>query len=237
MSSTKKRALEPLEKEVNKRVSKKRKLNKNVVKTNFNVKQKQEEQIQEECPICYQDPMKTSLKTKCGHTFCNLCITRLLKDKPNCPMCRKHCNISELTNCTENSNKNKDEQQIENGTVGLIFIDYWTTHRYQRCCRYSTKCPVLGANDSYEFMREPNNPYDSNAIAIYGSDTSQQVGYIPRYKASILAPLLDQNKIILTECNGPCCTRSCQIFASITKLIDGDISSLQNIIYDETQEL
>lgn len=41
-----------------------------------------------ECQICL-DLLVEPVTTMCGHTFCKLCLLRYLKDKINCPMCRK----------------------------------------------------------------------------------------------------------------------------------------------------
>ena len=40
------------------------------------------------CPICY-DIIKEAFITKCGHSFCYLCITKHLEHKSQCPTCRK----------------------------------------------------------------------------------------------------------------------------------------------------
>ena len=39
----------------------------------------------------------------------------------------------------------------------------------------------------------PNNPYDSNAIAVYDSNSMQQVGFIKKYVATNLAPVMDRD--------------------------------------------
>lgn len=43
--------------------------------------------------------------------------------------------------------------------------------------------------------REPSNPYDENAIEVYHEADGlppQKLGYVPRGKAEILAPMIDQ---------------------------------------------
>ncbi|GFR00074.1 transposon Ty3-I Gag-Pol polyprotein [Trichonephila clavata] len=48
-----------------------------------------------ECGICLETPREVSssdkmlMSTVCGHIFCNLCITRSLKESKFCPKCRK----------------------------------------------------------------------------------------------------------------------------------------------------
>lgn len=47
---------------------------------------------------------------------------------------------------------------------------------------------------SYQLVREPDNPYDKNAIAVYGLLWGRrvgQVGHLPREAAAMLAPLMD----------------------------------------------
>lgn len=40
--------------------------------------------------------------------------------------------------------------------------------------------------------RMPDNPYDSNAIAVYDTKSLQQIGYIRKYVAANLAPIMDR---------------------------------------------
>lgn len=42
----------------------------------------------------------------------------------------------------------------------------------------------------YELRREPSNPHDPLAVAVYGH--GKKVGYVPAGRAGMLAPLLDQ---------------------------------------------
>jgi hypothetical protein len=42
-------------------------------------------------------------------------------------------------------------------------------------------------------MREPDNRYDPNAIAVHIPALDQQVGHIPRKTAEILAPMMDDD--------------------------------------------
>lgn len=43
-----------------------------------------------ECPVCMEDKyLQYSLK-RCQHQFCWGCITKWIKEVPNCPMCRKN---------------------------------------------------------------------------------------------------------------------------------------------------
>jgi hypothetical protein len=41
-------------------------------------------------------------------------------------------------------------------------------------------------------QRQPQNPFDTNAIAVFNSDASLQVGYLPREDAKRLARVLDK---------------------------------------------
>ena len=47
---------------------------------------------------------------------------------------------------------------------------------------------MLNAGQMLAYRREPNNPYDRNAIAVLHPNTMQQLGYIGRDVASTIAP-------------------------------------------------
>lgn len=58
--------------------------------------------------------------------------------------------------------------------------------------------------DSLIVKREPENPFDSNAIHVYvekNSDSTQRLscGYLPKEKAAVLAPLMDAGKAFIVE--------------------------------------
>ncbi len=42
-----------------------------------------------ECSICLSDDPSDGITTRCGHNFCRPCISRWIKTKPNCPLCRE----------------------------------------------------------------------------------------------------------------------------------------------------
>ncbi|KAI9472482.1 MAG: WD40-repeat-containing domain protein [Benjaminiella poitrasii] len=47
------------------------------------------------CPIC-QDIMKEVYATKCGHSFCHVCISHHLRNQEDCPMCRSKLYRTEI---------------------------------------------------------------------------------------------------------------------------------------------
>jgi len=51
---------------------------------------------------------------------------------------------------------------------------------------------------SYAVIREPDNPYDPNAIRVSLLDT-WDMGYLPRSIAARLAPLMDEGRTFLAE--------------------------------------
>ena len=51
----------------------------------------------------------------------------------------------------------------------------------------------LYAGQQLTLQRRPNNPYDSNAIAVYDPRSMQQVGFIRKYVAANLAPIMDRD--------------------------------------------
>jgi hypothetical protein len=56
--------------------------------------------------------------------------------------------------------------------------------------------PFLRLGESLHLRREPNNPYDHNAIAVWFKN--EHLGYIPRCNNPILAQLLDQGEHLKT---------------------------------------
>jgi hypothetical protein len=56
-------------------------------------------------------------------------------------------------------------------------------------------CKDIG---SYALIREPENSYDSNAIRVALFDI-WFVGYVPKYIAKELAPLMDEGRTFLAE--------------------------------------
>ena len=54
------------------------------------------------CPICMESlqdlPEGREVKvTRCGHLFCNLCLTEALKQKKVCPTCREKVSTGKIT--------------------------------------------------------------------------------------------------------------------------------------------
>jgi hypothetical protein len=45
-----------------------------------------------------------------------------------------------------------------------------------------------------ELRRDPDNPHDPNAIAVHPADGGEQVGWVPRELAAVLAPELDAGR-------------------------------------------
>ena len=55
--------------------------------------------------------------------------------------------------------------------------------------------PEIKPDDFLIFKREPENPHDKFAIAIY-TESENKLGYIPKEKNEILARLMDSGKLI-----------------------------------------
>ncbi|KAL1411453.1 hypothetical protein Q8F55_002409 [Vanrija albida] len=53
---------------------------------------------------------------------------------------------------------------------------------------------LVGRGEYVVLRRQPNNPYDSNAVQVINA-TGQQVGHVPRAVAAKIAPLMDHNLI------------------------------------------
>lgn len=55
--------------------------------------------------------------------------------------------------------------------------------------------PYLNIDDRLEFLREPDNPYDSRAIVVKTTD-GVKVGYVPRPDNIIFSRLMDAGKLL-----------------------------------------
>lgn len=78
---------------------------------------------------------------------------------------------------------------VETRVAGITFDNSDGTSR-QALAR------LLRAGDPLDLMREPTNPFDPNAIALYagqGRAAGKQLGYVPRTLAAVLGPLMDQD--------------------------------------------
>jgi SWI/SNF-related matrix-associated actin-dependent regulator of chromatin subfamily A3 len=58
-----------------------------ILKTLEKINEKIDFNEDENCIICYEN-MDNPILTPCGHIFCNSCIQRCIKLKPECPMCK-----------------------------------------------------------------------------------------------------------------------------------------------------
>lgn len=54
--------------------------------------------------------------------------------------------------------------------------------------------PGLRANELLRLVREPSNPHDAKAVAVYRQ--GEKLGYIPRADNSVIATLMDQNRVL-----------------------------------------
>ncbi|MBR4401528.1 MAG: HIRAN domain-containing protein [Synergistes sp.] len=58
--------------------------------------------------------------------------------------------------------------------------------------------PHLNIGDRLQFLREPDNPYDKQAIVIRNKD-GVKIGYVPRSDNVIFSRLMDAGKILFGE--------------------------------------
>ena len=54
-----------------------------------------------QCPVCLDHlqelPVGKEVKaTQCGHLFCSICLNKALKEKEQCPTCRKRAKLSQV---------------------------------------------------------------------------------------------------------------------------------------------
>jgi hypothetical protein len=109
----------------------------------------------ETCPICMDDLKKTNISvTKCGHSFCLLCIIQHTKGDNRCPLCRatiSEDNVQPLVN-------NQEQEDIDHR-----LIDTLLRRRLINICRY-----IATRHDYEEIVRLSNmiEEYDSNRYNI-----------------------------------------------------------------------
>ncbi len=58
--------------------------------------------------------------------------------------------------------------------------------------------PHLNVGDRLQFFREPDNPYDKQAIVIRNAD-GVKIGYVPRADNVVFARLMDAGKVLFGE--------------------------------------
>lgn len=88
-------------------------------------------------------------------------------------------------------NKSRQERQIYTRIVGVTFINDETGENRQSIISSLAKRGFLKFGYPLGLKREPENPYDNQAIAVIGP-CSRTLGYINRGLAAELAPLIDK---------------------------------------------
>ncbi len=89
--------------------------------------------------------------------------------------------------------------------TGLPFALQAQSHKEYNCFKLTTtKVAGLQHNDASDFrfsqdqtlrlQREPNNPYDRYAVALFHKD--RKIGYIPKENSRIIASLLDNGVVL-----------------------------------------
>jgi len=87
------------------------------------------------------------------------------------------------------------------GDILYFSINFVWTHKYA-CCHSPARCQTLKRNrGQYIFERDPDNPFDGNAVKIM-THCGQRVGHIPRDQAALVAALMDEGKIDLKSAGG-----------------------------------
>ena len=73
-------------------------------------------------------------------------------------------------------------------------LDFPLTSKVAGIARHQTALEFVLRGTFFILCREPDNPFDKNAIAVKARG-KYMLGYIPRYVAESLAPLLDAGKV------------------------------------------
>ncbi len=85
---------------------------------------------------------------------------------------------------------NKDVRLTETNIAGMMFVD-----------GVEEVVKGMKVGDRFQLRREPDNYYDSNAIAVVDGD-GLRIGYIPRKVNPIAAGLMDSGKHLYCEVTG-----------------------------------
>jgi len=86
--------------------------------------------------------------------------------------------------------ENPDQQHTTTDIAGLQYYKYYETDELSE----QKLRPQPG--DRIQFVRNPDNSYDSNAIEIWFKNGQHMLGHIPYRLARKLAPLMDEGKIL-----------------------------------------
>jgi hypothetical protein len=81
---------------------------------------------------------------------------------------------------------------IEFKVVGVSFDDEVTGLNRQIFLQGMTM------NDAIRLQREPQNRFDTNAVAVIYND-SNKIGYVGKQYAQVLAPLMDQDRVFTAK--------------------------------------
>jgi len=69
--------------------------------------------LNEPCNICFENMIAPVLEYNCQNLFCGQCLLKWLEHKPNCPLCRRNVNISDLTYVDNQNNTTGVKKEIE----------------------------------------------------------------------------------------------------------------------------
>lgn len=86
--------------------------------------------------------------------------------------------------------ENPDQQYIESQIAGLQF------YKYSDSDEMSDKLLRPQAGDRIQFIRNPDNEYDENAIEIWFKNGQHMLGHVPARLAAVLAPQMDAGKLL-----------------------------------------
>lgn len=86
--------------------------------------------------------------------------------------------------------ENPDQQYIESQIAGLQF------YKYSDADEMSDKLLRPQPGDRIQFVRNPGNEYDTNAIEIWFKNGQHMLGHVPARLAAELAPQMDAGKLL-----------------------------------------
>ncbi|WP_350258391.1 HIRAN domain-containing protein [Scrofimicrobium sp. R131] len=121
-----------------------------------------------------------------------------------------------------------DGQRVNPGSphlykAGIFSFRLRGTSYYETAVKYGDFSP----GTKLRLVREPDNEYDSNAIAIYAPRARNKAGYVNKLNAKRIAPLLDRgDKLVCISCRGTGPGRAGEVVPRVLVLQDQLLAQL-----------
>ncbi len=167
--------------------------------------------IQEECPICYEDPKQNqaTLTPCCHRIFCGGCVLTSLTRGPTCPMCRAELSPQKLVRLVEEkkpTKKKADPKLLSKPKMLLKFLKENPTARVLVFSRYEnpfasleTACEEAGI--SYHTLRGNKDVIASTIKSFERGE--KRVLFLPTQTAGAGLNLVSASHVVLLHAMTP----------------------------------